>query len=213
MCCPTNPLAKDFISLIDSFGFQQIVTGPTHTHGHTLDLVLSLGLVVSDIVIEDFIVSKQNLILCTVSLPCQPSKFCQAKRWLQALMPSTHVEFNASFMETLQGMKLNLLSPHLCVEETVNIFNPVCAETLGSVAPLRQVCRNRKSAPRYNEHIKYLRRQCRRCERKWKKDKLHISYEMLRDSLGKFQQAVKMARLLRIIVKIRKFFSQQLIIS
>ncbi len=48
VCCLTNPLAKDFISLIDYFGFQQMVTGPTHTHGHTLDLVLSLSLVVSE---------------------------------------------------------------------------------------------------------------------------------------------------------------------
>ncbi len=190
VCCPTNPLAKYFISLIDFFGFQQMVNGPTHTHGHTLDLVP----VVSDIIIEDFIVSDHNPILCTVSLPCQPSKFCPAKRWLRPLMPSKHVEFNVSFMETLQGGKVDLLSPHLSVEEAVNIFNSECTETLDSVVPLRQVCRNHKSAPWYNEHIKSLRRQCRRCERKWKKDKLQISYEMLRDSLGKFQRAVKMAR-------------------
>ncbi len=79
-------------------------------------------------------------------------------------MPSTHVEFNASFMETLQGMKVDLLSTHLCVQETVNIFNSVCAETLDSVTPLRQVCRNHTSAPWYNEHIQSLRRLSAGCE-------------------------------------------------
>ncbi len=44
--------------------------------------------------------------------------------------PSTHVEFNASFMETLQGVKVDLLSPHLCVEETVNIGLDVLFSTI-----------------------------------------------------------------------------------
>ncbi len=44
--------------------------------------------------------------------------------------PSTHVEFNASFMETLQGVKVDLLSPHLCVEETVNIDLDVLFSTI-----------------------------------------------------------------------------------
>lgn len=95
---------------------------------------LSLGLVISDIIIEDFLVSDHYPILCTVSLPCQSRKFCPAKRWLRPLMPNTHVDFNVSFMEMLQCMKVDLLSPHLGVEEAVNSFNSVCADTLDSVA-------------------------------------------------------------------------------
>ena len=44
VCCPDKPLVKDFLSLIDSFNLVQCVSGPTHEHGHTLDLVLSHGL-------------------------------------------------------------------------------------------------------------------------------------------------------------------------
>lgn len=40
VCCKLNSLAKDFISLVNSFDFTQVVNGPTHKHGHTLDLVL-----------------------------------------------------------------------------------------------------------------------------------------------------------------------------
>ncbi len=42
--------------------------------------------------------------------------------------------------------------------------------------------------------IRSLRQECRRAERKWKKDKLPISYIMLRDALTTFQEAAKMAR-------------------
>ena len=41
VCCPDKPVVKDFLSLIDSFNLVQCVSGPTHEHGHTLDLVLS----------------------------------------------------------------------------------------------------------------------------------------------------------------------------
>ena len=39
----TDPLQKAFRAIIDSVGFVQHVSGPTHCHSHTLDLVLSRG--------------------------------------------------------------------------------------------------------------------------------------------------------------------------
>ena len=47
--CPENPLARDFLNIIDSFNLVQSVLGPTHERGHTLDLVLSHGLPVFNI--------------------------------------------------------------------------------------------------------------------------------------------------------------------
>ena len=52
-CCPDKPLVKDFLSLIDSFNLEQCVSGPTHEHGHSLDLVLCHGLSVSNLEICD----------------------------------------------------------------------------------------------------------------------------------------------------------------
>ena len=40
----TDPLQKAFGAIIDSMGFVQHVSGPTHCHSHTLDLVLSRGI-------------------------------------------------------------------------------------------------------------------------------------------------------------------------
>lgn len=69
MCCPTNSLAKEFFNLIDSFNLTQHVTGPTHNHGHTLDLVLSYGLSVCDIEIVDTVFSDHKSIVFDISLP------------------------------------------------------------------------------------------------------------------------------------------------
>lgn len=91
----------------------------------------------------------------------------------------------------LQGSNVDLLSPHLSVEETVNNFNLLCRESLDNAVPLRLVCRKNKSAPWYNDQVKSLRKQCRRC--KCKKNKLQISYEMLRDWVN-YQRAMKTAR-------------------
>lgn len=46
LCCPLkpHPLTTDFTELIDSFNLSQGVTVPTHSKGHTLDRVLTLGL-------------------------------------------------------------------------------------------------------------------------------------------------------------------------
>ncbi len=52
VCCSSNSLAKD-LNLVDSFGLNQFMKGPTHTHGHTLDLVLFYGISIYDIEICD----------------------------------------------------------------------------------------------------------------------------------------------------------------
>jgi hypothetical protein len=45
----TDPLQKAFGAIIDLVGFVQHVSGPTHCHSHTLDLVLSHGINVVDL--------------------------------------------------------------------------------------------------------------------------------------------------------------------
>ncbi len=45
-----------------------------------------------------------------------------------------------------------------------------------------------------NDTTRSLRRACRVAERKWKKDKLKISLEMMQDALYEYQRAVKSAK-------------------
>lgn len=72
VCCPTVPLVKDFLNLIDSFNLVQSLTGSTREHGHTLDLVLSCGIPVS---FHFFLITclfcLRSFFLVTPSIPAQ----------------------------------------------------------------------------------------------------------------------------------------------
>ena len=68
VCCPDKPMAKAFLSLIDSFNLVQYVPGPTQEHGHTLDLVLSYGLPVLNLEICDAVISDHMPVLFKVAL-------------------------------------------------------------------------------------------------------------------------------------------------
>ncbi len=48
VCCQSKPLEMEFLSLIDSFDMVQGMKDPTHTHRHTLNLVLSHGFSITD---------------------------------------------------------------------------------------------------------------------------------------------------------------------
>lgn len=41
-------MTKDFLNIIDSYNLTPLVHGSTHEHGHTLDLVILCGLLVSN---------------------------------------------------------------------------------------------------------------------------------------------------------------------
>lgn len=68
VCCDTNPLAKEFLSLIDNFDFIQVVTGPTHLLGHILDLILLYGVTIYDLEIGDISFSDHKPVMFTCSI-------------------------------------------------------------------------------------------------------------------------------------------------
>ncbi|XP_078139509.1 uncharacterized protein LOC144539314 [Centroberyx gerrardi] len=73
--CETNPLSKAFSSLIDTFGFTQLVHEQTHSSGNTLDLVLARGINVSDLEVLPYppALSDHYLIKFQIALPCRHS--------------------------------------------------------------------------------------------------------------------------------------------
>lgn len=61
------------------------------------------------------------------------------------------------------------------------------------VAPLEGGCflSTSRSEPWFNDVTRAARRECRRAEHKWKKDKLHVSCDLMRDSWRRYQKFVK----------------------
>ena len=75
VCCPDEPLVKEFCHIIDLFGLVQHINQPTHILGHTLDLILSYGFSVGNVFIEDAFFSDHKPIVFNVNLPNPLSLF------------------------------------------------------------------------------------------------------------------------------------------
>jgi hypothetical protein len=92
----TDSLQKAFGTIIDPVGFVQHVSGPTHCHSHTLDLVLSRGINIVDLNVFPhtpglsdhyfiaFAIATNNL------LRPQPNSWT-TQRFLDALLDSFHI--------------------------------------------------------------------------------------------------------------------------
>ena len=82
----------------------------------------------------------------------------------------------------------------LCPEELVALFNSKCTGILDSIALNRNKSSKAPSGSWINMDIRALRHSCRHAERRWKKDKLHIFFGIMRDDLLEYQNAVKAAK-------------------
>ncbi len=69
-------------------------------------------------------------------------------------------------------------------------FLSTCLNILDTVAPLKARRPQPKSEPWLNDSTRAARQERRRAERKWKKDKLHVSYEILKVSWSKYKETV-----------------------
>lgn len=79
----------------------------------------------------------------------------------------------------------------LCdTDELSSWFYNTCQTVLDSVAPLKTRQPKTKSEPWLNDETRAVRRECRKAERKWKKDNLQVSFQILRDSWRLYQSTV-----------------------
>ncbi|CAJ1061240.1 RNA-directed DNA polymerase from mobile element jockey [Xyrichtys novacula] len=187
-CCPEEPVSRSLLNLIDSFNFVQSVSGSTHNLGHTLDLVLSHGLCVSNLVICDAVFSDHMPILFDIPTQC-PVKL--------RVPPKPRRMFNSSspalFSSTYVGLCEDDSAAPVCLdtEELVLRFHSTCLQTLDTIAPLKTRRTKPTPEPWLNDVTRAARRECRRAERRWKKDSLQVYLGILKDSLRNYQRIVK----------------------
>lgn len=193
VCCETSSLVKDFLSLIDSFNLTQWVSGLPHDKGHTLDLVLSHGLsiCVSEIC-NSACISAHFPVIFSATVPCSVVAARPPARCFRATNSSTTLQFSTAFNgymhSTVEGYGA------LSAEDLVALFNSTCTSILDAIAPLSIKRPKAISEPWINDSICALRRSCRRAERRWKKDKLHVSVGILQECLLEYHKAVKAAK-------------------
>lgn len=91
----------------------------------------------------------------------------------------------SSLLNTVIGRPL-----HLSTEQLITEFNSICGDIADSVAPLTLRTPRTVSQLWLNSQTRALRKLHREAERKWKKDRLEVSLEVLRGTVANYQQSV-----------------------
>jgi len=145
ICCKSNPLAREFINIIDAFDLTHWVNYPTHILGHTLDLVLSYGVDISDISVSDYLLSDHKPILFTMSLPSLSHVSTKTTSMSRVYSAQFSESFSQRFSKSCSHLLLESPLADLDADEHLRLLNSVWLEVLNESAPLRPLKHKAKS--------------------------------------------------------------------
>ena len=91
-------MVKEFCHLLDSLGFMQHINQSTHVLGHTLDLILSHGLSIDNVNVEDAYLSDHKPIVFNVNISDPQCTAKSPDRYARYIGPFTAEQFADSFL-------------------------------------------------------------------------------------------------------------------
>ncbi len=195
----TDHFAHQFTDMLSAFDFTQHVVGPTHSHGHTLDLVISKGLDVTLKPILDVGISDHFCIFFDMSLITkrEPRVRIIKRHTFRTDTPSKFIlkYSNRSQSAFTSNRDPNPPSLSLC-DNLVNDFNQSVTQILDDIAPLKiKTTLGKLKAPWRNiDSVRTLKRACRKSERKWRKTKLRDDYNNYREMLSIYKTEIRRSR-------------------
>lgn len=138
VCCTSLTLSREFLNLIESFDLVQWVSDPTHQQGHTLDLILTHGLHVSDITISNANFSDHMPVFFSIPYSSQTLKNQPMGRMSHTITTRSSEEFMVAFHEVWNSPDMEPILHNLDADEHLGCFNSTCASILNNIAPLKQ---------------------------------------------------------------------------
>ena len=180
--------AKELSALLDTFGLFQHVKGPTHTRGHTLDLVISKGVNISSVDVKDLALSDHFCVFFDLQIipNVQLTSVSVKRRYINE-------NTSAKFIDAIA------MSPTVSaesVDELLDKFNWKISNIMDVVAPIKtKTTLIRKKTPwRNTMMVKALKTECRKAECKWRKNKLQIHHDLYKISLSNCNYELLKAR-------------------
>ncbi|XP_041642854.1 uncharacterized protein LOC121509496, partial [Cheilinus undulatus] len=124
-------LTSEFLSLLDCFNITQHVQGPTHSKGHTLDLVCSTGLTPFIPQCLDLAISDHHAVFLSIPtlLPRQLTKCNITFRILKSI--------SIPALKNMLATNLTTTHPITTVDALANHYNTALSLSLDSLAPLK----------------------------------------------------------------------------
>ena len=186
---PSCPPAAEFLQLLDSLNLQQHVDVPTHSKGHTLDLVISNSAPISNLLVYDLGVSDHKIV--SMELPFPPP-YAKPKRQI-------HFRNLKKINKDALALDLQLLSSDptdfLSVADSVDSYNQSLSSLLDLHAPLtsRTVSFSR-SAPWYTCELRKMKAAGRVLERRLMASGLTVHKQAYKDHRKAYAEALSDAR-------------------
>lgn len=182
-------MTTDFVSLLECFDLKQHVDCSTHIKGHTLDLVISHGLFLSQFSVTDLGLSDHFAILFSMELShtnISPFRTVNYRNWKSIDLN----DFSAFIESSLSGLTLS--DP---LEVNISLLNTVLLSGLDLFAPMksRSVAFVR-SAPWYNGELRSRKAAGRKLERKWRTSGLNVHYQAWKDHLLEYKAEIVSVR-------------------
>ena len=116
--CPQDRGAKELFCVLDNYGLTQHVTEPMHNKGHTLDLIISKGLNISEVVVTDVAPSDHSCVFFenSISVHTNVQKEVTTKRYLTE---NTREMFTQNCSSTLAptNISVNELVDHFFIKK------------------------------------------------------------------------------------------------
>uniref|UniRef100_A0A9J8DEF0 Reverse transcriptase domain-containing protein n=1 Tax=Cyprinus carpio carpio TaxID=630221 RepID=A0A9J8DEF0_CYPCA len=189
-----DALGLAFTNLLNCFGVKQNVTGPTHRFNHTLDLIISHGIDLTDIDIvpQSDDVTDHFLISCILRID-DNNYMASRYRPGRTIVPATKDRF-ANNLPDLSQLLCVPINTHELDKMTGNM-GTTFSNTFVAVAPIKlKKVREKRTVPWYNSNTHALKKETRSLERKWRKTNLEVFRIAWKNSMSSYRQALKTAR-------------------
>ena len=191
----TDSLVTKFLAILDSCGFQQLVKGPTHVKGHTLDVNITqnYNTNVHNINVSDPALCDRNgqftcdhyVVSFTICLP-RPMPVRQTVSYRK--LRSIDIQ---SFKEDLS----ELISGHSSETDPLETYNTKLRELIDKHAPeCERTIVLRPHAPWYTEELRDAKRHKRRLEKQWRESRLIIHHQLYREACAEMNKLLHQAK-------------------
>lgn len=147
---PAAPYVSSFLDLLATFDLQQHVSFPTHTSGHTLDLLISKSssTLISDTNYTDPALSDHYALLSVLSIPTH-SRLPRIKKYIRSISKVDPVKFSNDILNSDL-----YLSPAPTLDSYILQFNSTLSSLLDKHAPLKSItCSSRPHKPFITDEI------------------------------------------------------------
>uniref|UniRef100_A0A3B3HFB5 Reverse transcriptase domain-containing protein n=1 Tax=Oryzias latipes TaxID=8090 RepID=A0A3B3HFB5_ORYLA len=173
--------AKELNAVLKTFGLIQHVSCPTHSRGHTLDLLITRGVTIYNVSVVDVALSDHFCVFFDLSVAPKPP-------------PGPAVVQRRQINESTRAQFVEMINPENVsganVDEMLNSVTSSILNVLDAIAPMKvQLRKHRQKAPwRNDDLVRAQKQQCRRAERKWRKSKLQVHYGIYKAELYAYNQ-------------------------